>query len=191
MQLSLKSNILLLLLSFLFVLTNCDSSNDYNPNILKPKAKKDYGEILFAIEEERIKRDFSDSSAQDFQTETLVPAIKEIRQNSSLEDGALAIAINEGPLWRMVMSLRDSDPDLNDLCEYVTEDWTWEGDSRKQEGLEVIRMDRRNILLGEIPDKLYSRFVEIESEFGVDIFENGVISTVGEIFKQLKKIICL
>tara|TARA_Y100001970_G_C14176975_1_gene827547 strand:+ start:134 stop:358 length:225 start_codon:yes stop_codon:yes gene_type:complete len=28
--------------------------------------------------------------------------------------------------------------------------------------------------------------VEIESEFGVDIFENGVISTVGEIFKQLK-----
>ena len=117
------------------------------------------------IEEERIKRDFSDSSAQDFQTETLVPAIKEIRQNSSLEDGALAIAINEGPLWRMVMSLRDSDPDLNDLCEYVTEDWTWEGDSRKQEGLEVIRMDRRNILLGEIPDKLYSRFVEIESEF--------------------------
>ena len=49
MQLSLKSNILLLLLSFLFVFTNCDSSNDYNPNILKPKAKKDYGEILFAI----------------------------------------------------------------------------------------------------------------------------------------------
>jgi acyl carrier protein len=28
--------------------------------------------------------------------------------------------------------------------------------------------------------------VEIESEFGVDIFENGVISTVGEIFNQLK-----
>ena len=28
--------------------------------------------------------------------------------------------------------------------------------------------------------------VEIESEFGVDIFENGVISTVGEIFKLLK-----
>lgn len=28
--------------------------------------------------------------------------------------------------------------------------------------------------------------VEIESEFGVDIFENGVISTVGQIFKQLK-----
>ena len=28
--------------------------------------------------------------------------------------------------------------------------------------------------------------VEIESEFGVDIFENGVISTVGEIYKQLK-----
>ena len=28
--------------------------------------------------------------------------------------------------------------------------------------------------------------VEIESEFGVDVFENGVISTVGEIFKQLK-----
>ena len=28
--------------------------------------------------------------------------------------------------------------------------------------------------------------VEIESEFGVDIFENGVISTVGDIFKQLK-----
>jgi len=28
--------------------------------------------------------------------------------------------------------------------------------------------------------------VEIESEFGVDIFENGLISTVGEIFKQLK-----
>lgn len=28
--------------------------------------------------------------------------------------------------------------------------------------------------------------VKIESEFGVDIFENGVISTVGEIFKQLK-----
>ena len=92
------------------------------------------------IEEERIKRDFSDSSAQDFQTETLVPAIKEISRILHLEDGALLIAINEGPLWRMVMSLRDSDPDLNDLCEYVTEDWTWEGDSRKQEGLEVIRM---------------------------------------------------
>ena len=28
--------------------------------------------------------------------------------------------------------------------------------------------------------------VEIESEFGVDIFENGVISSVGDIFKQLK-----
>lgn len=28
--------------------------------------------------------------------------------------------------------------------------------------------------------------VEIESEFGVDIFENGVITTVGDIFKQLK-----
>ena len=28
--------------------------------------------------------------------------------------------------------------------------------------------------------------VEIESEFGVDIFENGLISTVGEIFEQLK-----
>ena len=28
--------------------------------------------------------------------------------------------------------------------------------------------------------------VEIESEFGVDIFENGIISTVGDIFKQLK-----
>lgn len=28
--------------------------------------------------------------------------------------------------------------------------------------------------------------VQIESEFGVDIFENGLISTVGEIFEQLK-----
>lgn len=28
--------------------------------------------------------------------------------------------------------------------------------------------------------------VEIESEFGVDIFENGVISNVGDIFNQLK-----
>lgn len=28
--------------------------------------------------------------------------------------------------------------------------------------------------------------VEIESEFGVDIFENDVISTVGDIFNQLK-----
>ena len=28
--------------------------------------------------------------------------------------------------------------------------------------------------------------VEIESEFGVDIFENGLISRVGEIFEQLK-----
>ena len=28
--------------------------------------------------------------------------------------------------------------------------------------------------------------VEIESEYGVDIFENGVISTVGDIFNQLK-----
>jgi acyl carrier protein len=28
--------------------------------------------------------------------------------------------------------------------------------------------------------------VEIESEFGVDIFEKGVISTVGDIFNQLK-----
>ena len=28
--------------------------------------------------------------------------------------------------------------------------------------------------------------VEIESEFGVDIFENGIISTVGDIFNQLK-----
>ncbi len=28
--------------------------------------------------------------------------------------------------------------------------------------------------------------VEIESEFGVDIFENGVISNVGDILKQLK-----
>lgn len=28
--------------------------------------------------------------------------------------------------------------------------------------------------------------VEIESEFGVDIFENGVISTVGDIFNQVK-----
>jgi acyl carrier protein len=28
--------------------------------------------------------------------------------------------------------------------------------------------------------------VEIESEFGVDIFEEGVISTVGDIFNQLK-----
>jgi|TARA_B100001057_G_C22125535_1_gene672489 acyl carrier protein len=28
--------------------------------------------------------------------------------------------------------------------------------------------------------------VEIESEFGVDIFEDGVIESVGEIFSQLK-----
>lgn len=28
--------------------------------------------------------------------------------------------------------------------------------------------------------------VEIESEFGVDIFENGVIKNVGEILNQLK-----
>jgi acyl carrier protein len=28
--------------------------------------------------------------------------------------------------------------------------------------------------------------VEIESEFGIDIFENGVISSVEDIFKQLK-----
>ena len=28
--------------------------------------------------------------------------------------------------------------------------------------------------------------VEIESEFGVDIFENGVISNVGDILKKLK-----
>lgn len=28
--------------------------------------------------------------------------------------------------------------------------------------------------------------VEVESEFGVDIFENGVITTVGDIFKLLK-----
>jgi acyl carrier protein len=28
--------------------------------------------------------------------------------------------------------------------------------------------------------------VEIESEFGVDIFEDGVIKSVGEIFSQLK-----
>jgi acyl carrier protein len=28
--------------------------------------------------------------------------------------------------------------------------------------------------------------VEIESEFGVDIFENGVISNVGDILKQIK-----
>lgn len=28
--------------------------------------------------------------------------------------------------------------------------------------------------------------VEIESEFGVDIFEDGVISTVGDIFRQLR-----
>ena len=28
--------------------------------------------------------------------------------------------------------------------------------------------------------------VEIESEFGIDILENEVISTVGDIFKQLK-----
>lgn len=28
--------------------------------------------------------------------------------------------------------------------------------------------------------------VEIESEFGVDIFEDGVIESVGEIFTQLK-----
>tara|TARA_Y100000766_G_C18896188_1_gene601089 strand:+ start:324 stop:548 length:225 start_codon:yes stop_codon:yes gene_type:complete len=28
--------------------------------------------------------------------------------------------------------------------------------------------------------------VEIESEFGVDIFENGIISSVGDILNQLK-----
>ena len=28
--------------------------------------------------------------------------------------------------------------------------------------------------------------VEIESEFGVDIFEKGVVSTLGDILKQLK-----
>ncbi len=28
--------------------------------------------------------------------------------------------------------------------------------------------------------------VLIESEFGIDIFENGIITTVGDIFKQLK-----
>tara|TARA_B100000900_G_C20414283_1_gene648188 strand:- start:546 stop:770 length:225 start_codon:yes stop_codon:yes gene_type:complete len=28
--------------------------------------------------------------------------------------------------------------------------------------------------------------VEIESEFGIDIFENGVISNVGDILSQLK-----
>jgi acyl carrier protein len=28
--------------------------------------------------------------------------------------------------------------------------------------------------------------VLIESEFGIDIFENGIITSVGDIFKQLK-----
>lgn len=28
--------------------------------------------------------------------------------------------------------------------------------------------------------------VEIESQFGIDIFEDGVITTVGDIFKKLK-----
>lgn len=67
MQLSLKSNILLLLLSFLFVLTNCDSSNDYNPNILKPKAKKDYGEILFAINKKYWKNELGETIKNSFE----------------------------------------------------------------------------------------------------------------------------
>ena len=49
MQLSLKSNILFVFFFILFVFVNCDLSNDYNPHILKPKAKKDYGEILFGL----------------------------------------------------------------------------------------------------------------------------------------------
>lgn len=29
--------------------------------------------------------------------------------------------------------------------------------------------------------------VRIEDEFGVDIFENGIVSTIGEIYERLKK----
>lgn len=29
--------------------------------------------------------------------------------------------------------------------------------------------------------------VRIEDEFGIDIFENGIVSTIGEIYERLKK----
>tara|TARA_B100001287_G_scaffold70393_1_gene58012 strand:- start:19857 stop:20894 length:1038 start_codon:yes stop_codon:yes gene_type:complete len=46
LQLSLKKTKILVL----FLLVSCNTSNEYRPELLKPIAKKDYGEILFAID---------------------------------------------------------------------------------------------------------------------------------------------
>jgi acyl carrier protein len=53
----------------------------------------------------------------------------------------------------------------------------------------VTKINENSILtehLGLDSFNLAQLTVEIESEFGVDIFENGIISTFGDILNQLK-----
>ena len=68
MQVSLKKLQILYVLIANILLLSCDNSNSYNPNILKPNAKKDYGELLFALEKKYWKRDLGISIKKSFET---------------------------------------------------------------------------------------------------------------------------
>ena len=44
------------LLLIIMVLFNSCSNDDYNPNLLKPKTKNNYGEILFGLEKKILEK---------------------------------------------------------------------------------------------------------------------------------------
>lgn len=66
MQLPMKSTIISIVI-ILLMMINCNSSNEYNPNLLKPFAKKDYGELLFAINKKYWKSDLGKTINKSFE----------------------------------------------------------------------------------------------------------------------------
>lgn len=64
-------------------------------------------------------------------------------------------------------------------------------DIRKSKNLKVLELlketDNLRDDLNLTSFDLAELTVRIEDEFGVDIFEEGLISTIGEIYEQLKK----
>jgi hypothetical protein len=51
----------------LLLLIGCNTSNEYNPNLLKPLAKNDYGELLFAVNKKYWKSDLGKTIKKSFE----------------------------------------------------------------------------------------------------------------------------
>lgn len=68
MQVSLKRLQILYGLVAIILLLSCDNSSRYNPNMLKPNAKKNYGELLFALEKKYWKSNLGISIKKSFET---------------------------------------------------------------------------------------------------------------------------